>query len=226
MAGKVDQTAIEHLKQAVAGGKDWFVALLEAIGLWQTASESYQGRLYRYLIDGEAFDWWLLAERLCAEVDGLIPEEEKMALFFTAKPPHKFFIEEIRELIGETKYRGLLNYFYGIVIEEALLQMVEEEIYKERRGRGITVGEDTNLEAYRRIYGSDWETLLTEFRNEKGYSMSEWFSLTEQKEFTYWLFKYRLKHCEKAKVASDTKRALQHLQQALNAKRNKLFPAS
>jgi hypothetical protein len=31
------------------------------------------------------------------------------------------------------------------------------------------------------------------------------------KEFTYWRFKYRLDHCEKAKVASDTKKALHWL---------------
>jgi len=31
------------------------------------------------------------------------------------------------------------------------------------------------------------------------------------KEFTYWLFKYRLKHCDKARVASDTKKALDWL---------------
>ena len=32
------------------------------------------------------------------------------------------------------------------------------------------------------------------------------------KEFTYWLFKYRLKKCEKAKIASDTKKAIEYLQ--------------
>ena len=31
------------------------------------------------------------------------------------------------------------------------------------------------------------------------------------KEFTYWLFKYRLKRCEKARIASDTKKALDYL---------------
>jgi hypothetical protein len=35
--------------------------------------------------------------------------------------------------------------------------------------------------------------------------------LTELKEFTYWLFKYRLRQSDKAKVASDTKKALGQL---------------
>jgi hypothetical protein len=33
-------------------------------------------------------------------------------------------------------------------------------------------------------------------------------TLTETKEFTYWLFKYRIKTGEKSRIASDTKKAL------------------
>ena len=33
-------------------------------------------------------------------------------------------------------------------------------------------------------------------------------SLAEAREFTYWLFKYRLRYCDPARVASDTRRAL------------------
>lgn len=227
MGSEADRAAIEHLKQAIADGKDWFTALLEAIGLWSSASEIYRGRLYQYLINGEAFDWLLLAERLCDEVDGFIPDEEKLALLFAAKPPHEPSVDKVRELIGEAKYHGLLNYFYGVVIEEALLQSTQEEIYKELKGLGITNGNDTESEAYRRIYGSDWETLLEQFKREKNRSKNDWLGLTEQKEFTYWLFKYRLKCCERAKVASDTKRALQYFrrQQALKAElANSRFP--
>ena len=74
--------AIQHLKQAITNGKHWYIALLEAIGLWSSAEETYDGRHYRYLITGEAFDWLSLAERLCLEVDGLLPQEEKLNLLF------------------------------------------------------------------------------------------------------------------------------------------------
>ncbi|MFC2059874.1 hypothetical protein ACFLTZ_02115 [Chloroflexota bacterium] len=53
--------------------------------------------------------------------------------------------------------------------------------------------------------------LLKRFRQDKGYPRLKSISLTELKEFTYWLFKYRLKHCDKARVASDTKKALEQL---------------
>ena len=71
-----DVEAIRHLEQAIIGGKHWYIALLEAIGRWNTAEETHNGRTYRYLIDGEAFDWLLLAERLCETVDGLLPDDE------------------------------------------------------------------------------------------------------------------------------------------------------
>ena len=39
-----DAKAIERLKQAVASGKHWYIALLEAIKLWKSAEEDYHGR--------------------------------------------------------------------------------------------------------------------------------------------------------------------------------------
>ena len=66
-------------------------------------------------------------------------------------------------------------------------------------------------EAYRRVYGAKKAVLLKRFRREKGYTQLNSITLTELKEFTYWLFKFRLKESEKAKVASDTRKALQLL---------------
>ncbi len=62
-----------------------------------------------------------------------------------------------------------------------------------------------------RIYDATREALLKQFRQEKGHAQLKSITLTEMKEFTYWLFKYRLKRCEKAKIASDTKKALDYL---------------
>ncbi|MEC9014746.1 MAG: hypothetical protein VYA78_09260, partial [Chloroflexota bacterium] len=54
-----------HLRMDLAAGVPWQKALLEAVGRWTTVEEVLDGREYRYLIQGEAFDWLLLAERLC-----------------------------------------------------------------------------------------------------------------------------------------------------------------
>ncbi len=202
---------IKHLEQAIAGGKHWYLALLEAIGLWTAAEETCNGRHYRYLIAGEAFDWLLLAERLCQAVAGLLPDAEKTALLFHSKPPLNLTTEKFKALIGSSKYHQYLNYFYGITVEETLILTVQQEVRKERRALGYNKEHDTANETYRRIYGATRAILLKHFRKEKGYPQLKAISLTELKEFIYWLFKYRLKQCDKAKVASDTKKALQQL---------------
>ena len=207
-----DAGVIRYLEQAITGGKHWYIALLEAIGLWTVAEEVHNQRRYCYLIAGEAFDWLLLAERLCQAVDGLLPDDGKTALLFHGQPPLNLTVDKFKELIGGGKYHQYLNYFYGITVEEALILAVQEEVRKERRTSGYNNKEhDVVGEVYRRIYGATKPVLLKRFRREKGYPHLKSISLTELKEFTYWLFKYRLKQCDKARIASDTKKALQQL---------------
>ena len=203
--------AIKHLKQAIIGGQHWYIALLEAIGLWTQNEETCNGRRYRYLIDGEAFDWLLLAERLCEAAGELIPEEEKIALLFHGQPPLSLSNSKFKALIGGTKYRQYLNYFYGVTVEEALVLTVQEEVRKEKRISGHKKELNITDEVYQRIYGATRPELLKDFRREKGYRRLKSISLTELKEFTYWLFNYRLKNCDRARIASDTKKALGRL---------------
>ena len=208
-----DAEAIHYLKQAIIRGKHWYIALLEAIELWGAAEETYNGRVNRYLIAGEAFDWLLLAERLCEAVDGLLPENERLGLLFHGEPPLNLTTGKFKKLIGSSKYRQYLNYFYGITVEEALILTVREEVRKERRTLGFNKEPDIDNEVYQRIYGATKAVLLKHFRREKGYPQLRSISLPELKEFTYWLFKYRLNHCDKARVASDTKKGLDKLKQ-------------
>jgi len=208
-----DAKAIRHLEQAIAAGKHWYIALLEAVGLWTSAEEDHDGCTYRYLINGEAFDWLLLAGRLCKEVDGLLPGDEKTALLLYGKPPLNLSIEEFKKLIGSRKYHQYLNYFYGITVEQSLILAVQEEVRKERWNSGCNSEYNIIDEVYQRIYEVSQSLLLKHFRREKKYPQRRSIGLTELKEFTYWLFKYRLKHCDKARVASDTKKALGYLRQ-------------
>jgi hypothetical protein len=218
---KDDARAIAHIKQAVASGKHWYIALLEAIKLWKSTEEDYQGRLYRYLIDGEAFDWLLLAERLSDEISESIPEKERVNLLFFDIPPLELTTEEFKKLIGPAKYRAYLNYLYGVLTEENLISAVVDEIRKERVASGLNKHEDILDKAYRRIYGDIQQSLLDSFRKEKRYPKRKSMTLSELKEFTYWLFKYRIKKCDKSRVASDTKKALIKMQQnASRVKRN------
>lgn len=210
-ASDTDAGAVAYFKRAITDGKHWYIALLEAIGLWTSTEEVRNGRTYRYLIEGEAFDWMLLAERLCETVGGLLPDDEKDALLLHSRPALVLSPEEVRELMGSDKYRQYLNYFYGVTVEGVLLLAVQEEVRKERQILSSNKEYEVANEAYRRIYGATRAVLLKRFRREKGYTQLNSITLTELKEFTYWLFKYRLKESEKAKVASDTRKALQLL---------------
>lgn len=206
-----DAGAIRYLEQAIKSGKHWYIALLEAIELWTSAEEVYDGFKYRYLIAGEAFDWLLLAQRLCSAVDGLLPDDEKMALFFQNRPPLNLSKEEFSSLIGSSKYRQYLNYFYGVTVEEALILTVQDEVRKEWWTRGHSSDRDVADEVYRRVYGTTKATLLKRFRQERDYPVTRSMSLTVLKEFAYWRFRYRLQHCDGTRVASDTKKALKWL---------------
>jgi hypothetical protein len=205
-----DAEAIRYFKESIASGKNWYPALLGAIGLWSSAAEDFNERSYVYLIDGEAFDWLLLAERLCGTVEDLLPGDEMVALLFHGVPPQMLDAAAVKELIGDLKYGQYLNYFYGVTVEEALLLAVQEAIDKEKWVQGLGKAQSTD-EVYRRIYDTDKDELLKQFRLEKRRQQRPSITIDEMKEFTYWLFKYRLKRCEKARIASDTKKALDYL---------------
>ncbi len=206
-----EKQAIRHFREAVAGGKHWYVALLEAVGMWNVAEESYKGQEYRYLIANEAFDWMLLAGRILDEVNHLVPQAEAEQFLFHCKPPIELPNGEFRQLIGEAKYQAYLNYFYGVTVEETLLMVAEEEARKERMTQVLGDNGQAQDEAYVRIYGATSEELLKRFRKGRGCHGRKSMDLGEMKEFTYWLFKYRLENSDKARVASDTRKAMDEL---------------
>jgi hypothetical protein len=202
---------LDELRQAVLDGRPWFIALLQAIAQWPLPEETVGDRRYRYLVGGEAFDWLLLAERLCEALDGLLPAEEREALLFFGRAPLDITEEEFRRLIGYAKYRAHLNYLYGVIVEEVLQLVVEEDLRKDQLSRAWEKHLPPDAEAFQHIYGRAQDELLREFRDERRLSEAESLSLAEAQEFTYWLFKHRLGWCDPARVASDTHRALAKL---------------
>jgi len=202
---------LAELRRAVTDGQPWFIALLQAIAQWPLPEETVGDRCYRYLVGGEAFDWLLLAERMCETLDGLLPVEEQEALLFFGRPPLDITEQEFRRLIGHAKYRAHLNYLYGVIVEEVLQLVVEEDLRKEQLSRVWEKHLPPDAEAFQHIYGRGQQDLLREFRQERRLSEVEDLSLAEAQEFTYWLFKHRLRWCDPARVASDTRRALAKL---------------
>ncbi len=206
---------IRYMKQQIAEGKHWYIAMLEAIGLWTVPRETYQGRYYPYLIAKEAFDFLLLCERLCKELTGLAPEEEISELLF-GNPPVIISAHELKDIIGTEKYTALLNHFYGVKVEQSLQISVIMDIEKENHGTKHST--DLQDEVFQRIYGASEEDLLARFRKERDYPLNEVMTITEHNEFTYWLFKYRFTYCDSARVASDTKKALHLIEELQGTK--------
>ena len=205
--------ALWHLRKGIKAGRPWHMVILEAIGMWTLPEEEWRGRVYRYVIQDEAFDWLLLAERLCAELGALIPLKEREKLLFWGHLPVETSPGEFKELVGFNKYRGILNFWYGVVIEEALQSAVEKEVRKGQRASGRPDDEDLVEVAYQRLYNDTCTSLLRQFRREMGYALRSPLSLTQTKEFTYWLFKVRLRYWDPARVASDTRKGLKQLHQ-------------
>ncbi len=207
-----ESEALRHLKSAVRLGVPWHQALLEAVGLWTLPQEIYQDRTYQYLIEGEAFDWLVLAERLCAELDGVIPTEQKERLLFRGVLPLNEDAGAFRDFLGASKYRGYLNYWYGVVVEEALQLAVEDEVRKRHRARGYSDNEDLVEEAFTLLYGETRTALLEEFRRHAHIRRNRGLTLSDLKGFTYWLFKRRVNMWDPARVGSDARKGIRRLQ--------------
>jgi hypothetical protein len=202
---------IAEFRRAVARGHaHWFAALMHAVREWPLPAEVANGREYRYLVGGEAFDWLLLAERLCSEIEGLAPDDELDALLFHGTLPLETTDEELQQLLG-AKAAPYRNFYYGVIVEGALQQAVECEALKERQSR---VWENGHLddEVCQRIYGATRGELLEQYREKLGLPPSDEMSLAGLNEFTYWLFKYRVNNSDPARTASDTRKGVAHLE--------------
>lgn len=204
--------ALLHLRAAVQSGLPWPQALLAAIALWTLPRETYQGRTYRYLIHGAALDWLTLAERLALEIPEFIPPPELETLLFTGALPAAVTPDEFRERIGGHKYRAYLNYWYGVIVEEALQQAVEDDVRKRQLARCYPDGEDLVEEAFTHLYGQTRAALLKEYRRQAGLGPRAPLSLADWKEFTYQLAQRRYQLWDPARVASDTRKGIHHLE--------------
>ena len=208
---------ISDMRAAVEDGEHWFTALMAAVRNWPLPSEDVGERSFRYLVGGEAFDWLLLAERLCDEIADLVPEEECEALLFDGRWPIEMDDTELERMLG-AKHKAHLNFVYGVRVEEALQLAVQGEVQKERFSTNVWENGQLDDDVFNRIYGAPKACLLGEFRAQNDLPEGEPFSLAELREFTYWLFKHRMKNHDPARVASDTRKGLAQLQR-LEARR-------
>jgi hypothetical protein len=211
-AGLAPEVAVAHLRARIEAGIPWAEALLEVVGMWTAPREEVDGQDLVYLIGGEAFDWLALAARLLSAGHGAAPADEAAALLARGHLPESITPAAFKDALGPAKYRAHLNYFYGVVVEEALRAAVEEEVLKERGVKGLSHPQGVEDAVFERLYRAELPALLRAYRREQGLGRSVRMSLAETKAFTYWCFKRRLHLLDAARVASDTRQGLRVLQ--------------
>ena len=163
------------------------------------------------MIQGEAFDLLLLAERLCADLDGDIPIEDKEFFLFSGQIFDVVNEEQFKDYIGLSKYRAYMNFRYGVVLEEALQLVAEEEVRKLNLSRSYLDNDELIEEAYVHLYQKPRCELLKTFQKESKRDRRRNLTLFDLKEFTYWLHKRRINLWDPARVASDTRKAIRRL---------------
>jgi hypothetical protein len=205
------EEVVLRMRQAIRDGEHWFEAVLDAVARWRAPEEAIGSRNYRYLLHGEAFDWLLLAERLLDEIPDFVPAKERDALLWENRWPLEIDDHEFAARLGAAKHSAHLNFLYGVLVEEALQLCVEEEIHKEGRSRawGTDIRADETM--YQRVYGLSREDLFAAYYQATGTLLRHEVAYADWKAFTYWLFKFRLKKQDKARVASDTRKGLAQL---------------
>ena len=207
---------IERLRSRAGRTDPWHIALLDAIGRWSLPHEDLWGRRWHYVIGGEALDWITLAHRLCLSIPDAVPPEELEPLLFYGRLPEDIGPERFRQLIGPYRYTAHLNFWYGVVVEEALQLVTEDSIRKTRFARCYGDSDDVVEESYRHLYGETRTNLVPAFLSDAGGTWGhepQSLSLVAWQEFTYWLFKRRIRKWHPARVASDTRRGLERLRE-------------
>ena len=206
-------------------GRPWFDALLDCVSEWQAPRETIDGREYVYLIEQEAFDWLLLAERICDSAPpGLLPADEVEAFLVEESPPVALSEIEFQQRLGTAKYWAHLNFLYGVRVEQALHLAMERVLQKARSGLAFSHARDElDGDVFGRIYGARQPDLLREFRaaNDRPDADPERIEHAEWQAFTYWLFRRRLQRQDPARVASDTRQGLEMLYELEAAKQRR-----
>ncbi len=205
------EETILRMRQEILSGAHWFEALLDAIGRWRLPVETVRGREYRYLVGAEAFDWLLLAERLLLEAADIVPPAARDALLFQGRWPLDLPEEEFERRLGAAKHSAHLNFQYGVLVEQALQLSVEEEIQKESRARAWGHDHRDDESMFERVYGKSRDELAAQYFEETGSLLRSRVAYSDWLDFTYWLFRLRMRRQDKARVASDTRKGLARL---------------
>ena len=114
--------------------KDWQISLLNEISNWDMNNKKQKD--LEYLIFEEALDWKLLAEIISYNKNGFIDDKLDRWLNFS-DPLGGFTEREIKSITNPKIYRSILSFYYGVIVERALIIDIQEKCYKNKISSGI-----------------------------------------------------------------------------------------
>ena len=217
----------ELVEKSLKDGLDWREVVLGTIKIWKIPEEKFGNQKLIYLISGEAFNWIRLATRIISSFNIQPPREQINDFLFKGFLPCGFSENKFKSKIGDVKFRGWQNYFYGVIVEESVIELSKLKFMKKVFSSGIDISEKILDEIYKEIYGDIFEVLWEKFnfydqkgnRNKK-YYLPKTTGQSQIDEFTYWLFKNRLMNSTPEVFASRVNEALKYLD---NVKMNNII---
>ena len=221
-------TYLEIFNNALNNGENWKDVVLEIIRIWRIPEEKKGNHKSTYLISGEAFNWIRLVIRIVNSSNIEIPEDEIKKFLFSGFLPNSLSEDEFKSKIGDSKFKGWQNYYYGIIVEQGVIELTKINIMKEVFSTGINISDERLEIVFDEIYGNSFEVLWKDFNlNTSGVNRKYYLPKTtgesESEEFIYWLFKRRLSKSTPEVFASRVNEALKYLD---NVKMNNIIRIS
>ena len=221
-------TYLEIFNNALNNGENWKDVVLEIIRIWRIPEEKKGNHKSTYLISGEAFNWIRLAIRIVNSSNIEIPEDEIREFLFSGFLPNALSEDEFKSKIGDSKFKGWQNYYYGIIVEQGVIELTKMNIMKKVFSTGVNISDERLDIVFDEIYGNSFEVLWKDFNlniigvNRK-YYLPKTTGESESEEFVYWLFKRRLSKSTPEVFASRVNEALKYLD---NVKMNNIIRIS
>ena len=122
----------------------------------------------------------------------------------------------LKDLMPSRLYSAHLNYFYGVVVEQAIREIKRKDIEKEKNIISESSFDYIDNEIFNFLYGNTklnlWREFALNFRlKSKSYYVPSKIYCNESDNFDYWLSKKRILICTRELNASLLSRSLKYL---------------
>lgn len=166
----------------------------------------------------EAFNW-KLAMRIFLEENKIDGSELINNLLFTGLNFKDSEKEKIKNSMGPKMYSAHLNYFYGIVVEHAIIEVMRINLVKKlgffRKENDMTLNEKIFINLYGKEISELWkEFCFTHRVGSRNYYVPKKIYCKDHDNFTYWLSKKRILLCTPELNASLISRSLKYLERS------------